>query len=218
MRTLKLARYTLVLVAVFLFLNQSNGVLAAPLTYDGWCADDCGPSTPCDLACLGPGEFPIMQVCGNYEGGADSAECDDACADICGQSVECSTACDHVISDPKTCGDYDGGVSNSWCNPCGDGICDFANGETVCNCGEDCGDGVHGCEYINPDLGGDGVAWCISNCSAYTDCNGYGICRLIGDTYCVDHWDCAVGEICMLTDGYYATGHCVVAGAMTEPR
>ena len=239
MRTLKLARYTLLLLAVFFYLHPGAVQAAAPhgagITMavttmaaprgasttmdDGYCNDpdvcndtvDC--NTPCSPYTEGRRVLPdtVDLTCGTYGGGADSGECDDTCADICGGSVQCDTPCDHVISDPKTCGSYDGGSADGWCDTCGDGACDIGAGETACNCPADCGDGTNGCGAMNPDFIDNQGAWCFEHCAGDLACNGYGYCVEVGFEDCGQNLDCDYpDEICV--KNAYEFGVCTPVG------
>src|SRR3972149_11437757 len=85
----------------------------------------------------------------------------DSCDEVCNPSVPCDTPCAGTTYEepPETiCGNHNGGSANGYCqSTCGDGNCDYQNGEDGNSCESDCAPAAPHGDFVRfPD---DGLPW-----------------------------------------------------------
>ena len=176
----RLCRYTLCLVALFLFVDARGRLVAAATTTLGPCLEICDGSTDCSTECLY--NLDSEETCGDW------GTCAPDCSATCGPNVNCDQPC----SGGGWCGNYNGGQANSECyGTCGDEVCqqgpenaesceadcyNTCDGQSAneCESASDCGSG-HYCDscqecvlYPAPPPPG---STCPLNCNSYQDCN-----------------------------------------------
>jgi hypothetical protein len=202
--TLRLCRYTLFLVAIFVFAGKWGHLLASP---EGNCSDVCSGSSNCGTACLI--DYDTGSTCGDY-----GACWGYSCGSTCGSSTDCSTPCVSGSSD-LSCSSYNGGQANGECyGTCGDDMCQPPELVVGNCCTEDCGSCTNECDACTPgtDDCGDGYACTANHCCTTIDPGCWA-------TDCLHDSDCCnVGDICQL-DPTGSFGECagppVDLGAMS---
>lgn len=129
----RLSRYTLCLLAVFLFVGTRGRLVAAPLL--GNCLEVCDSATDCNTECLY--NLDSEETCGDW------GTCAPPCSEVCGPTVACDAGC---TGGNGECSGYNGGKANNECyGICGDTVCQ--NGpEDHSSCPGDC-PGCSGTDY-----------------------------------------------------------------------
>jgi hypothetical protein len=190
--TLRLCRYSLFLVALFVFSGRWGHLFASPF---GNCSDVCTGSSSCDLGCLI--DYDTESTCGDY------GTCGYyPCSDLCGPSADCTTTCG--VDNDSTCGSYEGGQSSGECyGTCGDGKCNVQF-ETPSTCPADCtamcGSGDPSCNPSAQDCASGEVCFpsgcCVVPCNDPSVCGGQDRSCVDGPTTCVIDDDCCDDEYC----------------------
>jgi hypothetical protein len=197
--TLRLCRYSLFLVVIFVFSNRAQ---LAAMEF-GNCSDVCGSDSDCGQGCLI--DYDTESTCGDY-GTCYAYGCDS----VCGLDVDCTTSC--VASGDTDCGDYGGGEGAGQCyGTCGDTHCESPY-ETFFNCPADCPINPGTCPDSNfpscwPPQGescgsGASAGSCESPGCCEPPCSGSacgGTTRTCDDTNeaCGGNSDCCSGEKCV---------------------
>ena len=211
MRTLKLARYTLILLAVFFYLHPGTVQAAAPhgagtTMDDGYCTDpdvcndtvDC--STPCSPYTEDHRVLPdtVDLTCGTYGNGAADGYCDGGCGD---------GICNLDVGEPGYCPED--------CGYCGDGVCSTWETDGEYYCAVDCGDNSPKC--TGGDCGGQGSYCPVPGlpcdngvCTGFNACKEVSACNGEGGE-CADGTECCSGESCYLNAFVYLYGNKLVS-------
>jgi hypothetical protein len=205
MRTLKLARHTLLVLAVFFYLHPGAVQAAAPhgagtTMHDGYCNDpdvcndtvDC--STPCSPYTEDHRVHTIDLTCGTFGNGAADGYCDGGCGD---------GICNVDVGEPGYCPDD--------CGYCGDGVCSPWEADGDYYCAADCGDNSPKC--TGGDCGGQGSYCPVPGlpcdngvCTGFNACVGVSACNGEGGG-CSYNGDCCSGESCYVDTWTYMSGN-----------